>query len=287
MMASLGVLGVSSAAHANHLLAKAPKVVSVVPNAGPVAGGSLVSIMGANLSGTSAVMFGSASSPYVIVRSKHLVQAIAPPEAGTISPVDVEVTTSSGTSAPVTGDHFSYDLGPTIQSVRPATGSTTGGEQVTISGSGFSDATAVNFDTAPAGFTIDSANAITAITPAHAVGTIDVTVTTPEGTTPIGAADHYTYVLVIPVVSSVVFDIGNQAGGAVVTITGNRFSSPAKVYFGANQATNVTVKNSTTIVATSPSGTAGTTVDVIVDTDAGASAINQPEDEFMYTATGP
>jgi len=40
-----------------------------------------------------------------------------------------------------------------------------------------------------------------------------------DGTTPFDPADHFKYVTRVPVVSSVVFDVGNEAGGATVTIT--------------------------------------------------------------------
>jgi len=292
VMASLGVLGVSSAAvaraHNGHVkgsVSQVPRVVSVSPNSGPLGGGTLVNINGANLAGTTTVMFGSTASPYVINRSRHRIQAIAPAPTGTTSPVDIQVTTRFGTSAVVAGDQFNYVSVPTIQSVRPQTGSTTGGDPVTISGAGFVDVTTVDFDTGssaePAAFTVDSPNAITAITPAHGAGTVDVTVTTADGTSPVGHADQFTYVLQVPVVSSVVFDVGSAAGGDGVTITGNRFTTPAKVFFGGTQATSVTVENAHTITATSPAGTG--TVDVTVVTNAGTSALNQPEDYYMYS----
>jgi len=289
--ASLGVLGLSSAAaarahHARNANAAsgAPKVVSASPDSGPFAGGTLVNINGKNLAGTTGVVFGTVASPYVINRSRHRVQAIAPP-AGTATEVDIQVTTSAGTSPVVAGDRFTYVSAPTIQSVRPQTGGTTGGDQVTISGAGFADVTAVDFDGENAAYTVDSPNAISAITPAHAKGTVNVTVTTGDGTSPLGRSDQFTYVLQVPVVSSVVFDVGTTAGGDTVTITGNRFTSPATVYFGATPATDVTVHNAHTITATSPSGSG--TVDVTVDTAAGTSPVNQPVDEFMYSPTGP
>ncbi|HTZ09478.1 MAG TPA: IPT/TIG domain-containing protein [Acidimicrobiales bacterium] len=286
LVASLGVLGLSSVAsargHHNGAAGGAPIVASVSPNTGPFSGGTLVNIDGRNLAGTTAVTFGSVASPYVVNRSRHRVQAIAPP-AGTASVVDVQVTTSAGTSAVVARDQFTYVSAPTIQSVRPQTGGTTGGDQVTISGAGFSDVTAVDFGSAPAAFTVDSTNAISAITPAGSAGTVNVTVTTGDGTSPIGRSDQFTYVLAAPVVTSVVFDVGSTSGGDAVTITGNRFTNPATVYFGATKATSVTVKNAHSITATSPAGSG--TVDVTVVTTAGTSAVSQPVDEFEYSAT--
>jgi len=52
----------------------------------------------------------------------------------------------------------------------------------------------VNFGGVSAPFTVDSATQITATSPAHAVGTVDVTVTTLGGTSAISAGDKFTYV---------------------------------------------------------------------------------------------
>jgi hypothetical protein len=64
---------------------------------------------------------------------------------------------------------------------------------VTITGTGFTDATAAKFGSTTAkSFTVNSATSITAVSP-KGRGTVDVTVTTPAGTSPTGAADQFTY----------------------------------------------------------------------------------------------
>jgi hypothetical protein len=267
MITSLGVLGVSSGAFAHprveHARSLVPKVASVTPNHGAPTGGTIVQIKGSNLVSASAVPAGSGT-------------------------VDIRVTTSAGTSAIGAGDQFSYVSTPVIQSVRPRLGSTLGGNQVTISGADFTGATAVDFGSTPAtDFVVDSPNAITAVTPAHSAGTVDVSVTISGGSTsPIDSADKYTFVLNLPEVTSVVFDVGNVAGGEPVTITGRLFSSGATVDFGSTPASSVTVKSQTTIVATAPPGAAGT-VEVTVTTSKGTSALDSPIDDYMYSATGP
>jgi hypothetical protein len=288
MAASLGILGVSSGAFAHqrghHSRFVAPKVVSVTPNHGPLTGGTIVQIRGSNLVSASTVDFGSTAASFV-PRTKHLIQAIAPAGTGT---VDVRVTTNTGISAIVPRDKFSYVSTPVVQSVRPQVGSTAGGNQVTISGADFTNTTAVDFGTTPAAdFLVDSPNAITAVAPAHAAGTVDVTVTILGGaTSPIDKADQYTFKLNLPVVTSVVFDVGNVAGGESVTITGKLFLSGASVDFGSTASPSVTVKSATRIVATAPPGSAGT-VEVTVQTTNGTSALDPPIDDYMYTAAGP
>jgi endoglucanase len=83
--------------------------------------------------------------------------------------------------------------GPTVSSVAPNNGPTGGGTSVTITGNNFTGATAVKFGTAAAGtFAVNNATQIMATSPAGS-GTVDVTVTTPNGTSPTGAADHFAY----------------------------------------------------------------------------------------------
>ncbi len=87
---------------------------------------------------------------------------------------------------------------PTVTGISPTSGSTAGGTSVVITGSNFTGATAVSFgSTAASGFTVDSATQITATSPASpggAAGVVDITVTTPSGTSTTGAADQFTYV---------------------------------------------------------------------------------------------
>ncbi len=84
---------------------------------------------------------------------------------------------------------------PAVKSVTASYGPATGGTAVSIYGTGFTGATAVKFGgTAATTFTVVSANQITATAPAHAYGTVNVTVTTPVGTSnTAGTGDDYTY----------------------------------------------------------------------------------------------
>ena len=77
---------------------------------------------------------------------------------------------------------------PTVTSVSPRIGPAAGGATVTISGNSLTGATAVRFGAAQAtSFTVNSPTSITATAP-PGTGTVDVTVTTPSGTSPTGAA---------------------------------------------------------------------------------------------------
>src|SRR4029077_971201 len=82
---------------------------------------------------------------------------------------------------------------PTIANVNPGAGPAAGGTSVTITGTNLSGATAVKFGTAnPASFTVNSDTSITAVSPSG-TGTVDVTVTTPGGTSSTTAVDQFSY----------------------------------------------------------------------------------------------
>lgn len=85
---------------------------------------------------------------------------------------------------------------PTVILVGPSSGPLTGGTSVTIAGRDLEGATAVKFgpNAASANFTVDSDNEITAVAPPGAQpGSVDVTVTTPGGTSATAAGDLFTY----------------------------------------------------------------------------------------------
>jgi hypothetical protein len=125
------------------------------------------------------------------VNSETSITAVSPAGTGT---VDVTVTTAAGTSLTSPADQFTY--GPTVTKVEPNRGSPGGGTTVTLTGTGFAGASAVKFGTTnAASFTVNSATSITAVSPKvkGGGGTVDVTVTTPAGTSPTSAADQFTF----------------------------------------------------------------------------------------------
>src|SRR5690606_4957265 len=98
-------------------------------------------------------------------------------------PVEVTVTTAGGTTDPLT---YTYLDVPTASSLDPSSGPVAGGQLVTVTGTGFvPGATTVTVDgvAAPAAdVTVVSGIALTYLTPAHAAGPVEVTVTTAGGT---------------------------------------------------------------------------------------------------------
>ena len=93
-----------------------------------------------------------------------------------------------------TGPFYQLVKGIQVTAVAPPTGPTAGGTLVTITGVGFTGATAVDFGPlAATSFTVISNTDIIAYDPAQPVGPVNVTVTSPLGTSAITPADVFTY----------------------------------------------------------------------------------------------
>ena len=167
----------------------APTVTSLSPTTGPAAGGTGVTITGTNFSGATAVKFGATTATYTVTDATHIA-ATSPAGAGL---VDVTVTTAGGISATGAADQFTYISPPTVTSVAPNSGPAAGGTSVTITGTNFTGATAVRFGAATSSYTVTDATHIAATTPAGS-GIVNVTVTTPGGTSAVSSADQFTFV---------------------------------------------------------------------------------------------
>jgi len=107
------------------------------------------------------------------------------------------VTTPGGTSATNSADQFIYPPSgvppPVVNAITPPSGSAAGGDAVTVIGAMFTGATGVWFGVAAApAMTVDFDAQITATSP-PGTGLVDVTVTTPGGTSATSAADQFTY----------------------------------------------------------------------------------------------
>jgi hypothetical protein len=254
-----------------------PAVSGLSPSTGPAAGGTPVTLTGTNLTGATAVSFGGTAAPFT-VNSATQITATSPARAP--GAVHVTVTTPYGTSATGAADQFTYVEVPSVSGVSPASGTVAGGASVTITGSGFTSATSVSFGGTVATFTVNSGTQITATSPAHAAGTVHVTVSTPNGTSATGAQDQFTYVGP-PAVTGLSPTSGTTSGGTSVMVSGTDLSGATAVSFGGTAAP-FTVNSGTQITATSPARAAGA-VHVTVSTPNGTSATGA-QDQFTYVA---
>ncbi len=252
-----------------------PEVSILTPDSGSA--GTSVQIYGSNLAGATSVEFGGAAASFIQISSSRI-QAIAPTHA--LGEVDVIVTTAGGESLATEDSVFEYIAGPIVTGLSPNSGRP--GTLVTVSGSGFSGATSVNFGGVALTPSVFNDSQLTVAAPTFAVGSVvNVRVTTPSGTSIATNADRFTY-LPGPTVTDVAPSAGSA--GTQVTISGSGFTGATVVQFGANNVV-ATVISDGTVTAFAPAGAAGTTVDVRVVTANGPSPVS-PDAKFTY-ATGP
>ncbi len=259
-----------------------PMVTAINPNSGPAVGGTSVTITGTGFTSAASVSFGSTPASSITFISDMQITAVSPAGCGT---VDVTVTTQSGTSAKSKADLFTYiSSTPTVAYINPSSGPTTGGTSVTITGSGFMCTTTVSFgSTATSDFKVDSDTQITVVSPPGS-GIVDVTVTTPSGTSSTTYDDQFDYIPPPPTVRGIDPNNGPATGGTSVTITGTGFTSAASVLFGSTPASGITFISDTKITAISPPGCG--IANVTVSTPNGTSATS-PVDLFTYVPSTP
>jgi alpha-tubulin suppressor-like RCC1 family protein len=175
------------------------------------------------------------------------------------SDVPVPVSGLTGVSAIASGNH-SLALGgtlttlPSVTKVEPALGFPSGGTAVTITGANLTGATGVKFGSAAAAsFTIESSTTIKAVSPPGS-GTVDITVTTPTGTSALSAFGRFGYSpCPIPTeVTAIEPSHGSFEGGTTVQIMGRGFECASAVEFGGRPAKSFTVTSPTSIIAVTP-----------------------------------
>jgi len=170
-----------------------PTLSSMSTASGSTNGDTQVELSGTDLADTTEVRFGDQAVRSFTVVSPTTLRATAP--AAAAGTVDVVVSTPGGSTAKTPSTRFTYSQPkPTVSSVTPPTGFISGGTVVSIVGSGFSGTTSVRFGSTAASTTVLGANLIRAIAPPGSPGVLDVTVTTPLGTSPATARSKFTYV---------------------------------------------------------------------------------------------
>ena len=266
---------------------RTPSVSHVFPGTGPVAGGTVVSVFGTHLAG-GAVFFG----PDLAQNSSctdTLCTATAPQSAGA-STVDVTVFTAAGWSAKNAAGQFRYTTGPpptikppTVTGISPASGDDFGGDTVTITGTGFTGASAVDFGGTFSGaqsYTVVNDTHITAVTPESSsggAGTVDVTVFNSAGASKVTSKDRFGYVHRKPIITKVTPKSGPTTGGTTVTVSGRYFNAGTVELPGLDVTSTCTPTRCTFTTVAAAAGT----VDVAVDAFDGSSA-KSAADRFRF-----
>jgi IPT/TIG domain len=255
--------------------AAAPTLTAIAPTTGTFAGGTAVTLTGSGFLAGAAVTFDGVAATGIVVVSATQITATTP--AGAVGAPVVVVTNPAGQGVTLTGAFHYLGPPPTLTTVAPATGTTNGGDTITLTGTQFAAGMTVTVGgVAATGVSVVSTTQATAVTAASAAGgAVNVVVTNPDTQTATLAAG-FTYIIAPPPsVTAVSPASGTNAGGTTVTISGANFASGATVLFGATAATAVVVDSATTIEAKAPAGAVGPTVVVTVtnpDTQAGALA---------------
>lgn len=240
-------------------LPPAPAITSFTPSSG--VSGTTITISGSNFTGATDVKFGGTTAPYTVVDASTITATLTTGATG-----DVSVTGPGGTGT-LAGFTFIYPV-PTITGISPA--SATEGETVTITGTNFSNTSAVSFGgTATTSFTVVSPTEIKAIVSTGSTGNVSVT-------TPVGTANTpgFTYVLPKPTITG--FAPSKAAKGNTITITGTNFTNASIVSLGGTGLASFTVISPTIITGIVGEGSSG---DVSITTPAGT--VNKAGFTFM------
>ena len=246
------------------------------------------------------------------------------PPANAAGPVNVNVTTPSGTSGNQTYTYVAPPL-PSVTRVSPSAGAAAGGNSVALTGTDFEAAGTPIVSTVTVGstpiaatpcptsptaacFTVNSPTSITIDVLPGGTGMVNITVTTPGGTSTTSPSNVYTYVAVFPNVMTVSPKFGAAGGGAYVTVLGMNFGDPSQgfgatdIVFGTGPGkVDVPAGNAypcagssngcfeqagtTTLDVYTPAVQAGT-VDITVVTPGGTSNASPPADQYTFVAKG-
>ena len=237
---------------------------------GSMSGGTSITLTGTNLLDASSVTFGDVDASFTVVSSTEII-CISPPSSS-FGPVSINVTTPDGSTSayPLT---FTYGETPIISSVSPNSGSYLGGTEVTINGEYFFNINDILFGNVSASIIASDPSGawLKCATPAAGnVGPVNVSVSSMNFGTAT-ASNAFTYGTP-PTITSVPTLYGNALGGTDITINGTNFVGGATtVTIGGNAATVVgVINNNTQIIGDAPSGAAGTTGNITVNTPYGS-----------------
>lgn len=239
-----------------------PVITKIDPATGPAGdrARTLVTITGSSFKHDATVSFGGVAAHDAEVVSDGLIIALAPTH--TAGAVNVVVTNPDGQQA-TTQNGFTYvaptpGAPPVVTHVDASTGDH-GQRLVTITGTGFQPGATVKFGSALADHAdVFGSTVIIAIAPNHDPGTVDVTVTNPDGLSST-LSNAYTYGAATPAslaIREIVPPVGPVTGGSQVYIRGTGFTAGMTVTFETTAVT-VQFKSSTLLVVTAPSHPAG------------------------------
>jgi hypothetical protein len=277
--------GGSATATAAYTYVAAPTIGSVSPDEGPAAGGQTVTIEGTNLANVSAVKFGGSAATIEPGGSATDVEVKTPSHAA--GTVDVELTTPGGSATATAA--YTYVAAPAVTGVVPGEGPIAGGNTVAINGTDLGGATKVEFGAAAVSageFLSNTATKIEVEAPAHAEGTVDVTVTTVGGASATGVADRYTY---LTPAKSLTIEEGGSGSGSVKCDSGSG-PEPCEATYPTGTTVTVVAMPAAGSEFTAWSGecdaVAGNRCEVTLDADKAVEATFTLQDHILTVSKG-
>jgi cell wall-associated NlpC family hydrolase len=170
-----------------------PGVTGVSRTAAALAGGPQMAITGVNFIHVTGVYFGSTPARVTTVTPTRLTAVVPPHAAGLVI---ITVRTMYGTGHPSALGRFYYIAPPQVSALSPASGPTSGGTPVTLTGANFVAVTSVTVGGHPAtGLSVASPSQLTFTVPAGTAGTAPVVVTGAYGSS---APVNYAYIPAAP-----------------------------------------------------------------------------------------
>jgi len=209
----------------------APTITSFSPST--AASGTVISITGTNLLGTTTITLGGTQVSSFTVLSSNSINAVV----GSGSSGAVSLTTPGGTASL---DGFIFIPPPTITSFSPTAAAI--GTLITITGNNFVGTSIITLGGTPVtAFTVVSSTSIVAVVGTGSSGAVSLT--TPGGTTSLAG---FTF---IPPPTITAFAPTTAAAGALISITGTNFNNTSAITLGGIPVTSFTVVSSNSIVA--------------------------------------
>jgi uncharacterized protein (TIGR03382 family) len=236
-----------------------PTITSVTPVSGPTAGGTVITLNGTLFKPGALVTLtvgatALAATSVVIVNSTQLLATTPAHAAG---PATVTVRNPVDALEGSLAAAFTYLAPPSVSTITPNTGFTSGGLTVTITGTALRTGATVTFG-ANAGTSVvvdPSGLSLTVTTPAAlTAGAVNVTVTNSD-TQQTVVNNGFTYNYPVPTITTVTPAQGFAVGGTTLTIVGTGFQPSPTVTIGGAPATNVTRTSLTQLTAVTPAGT--------------------------------
>ena len=277
-------------AYAASLPGAKPQVNTISPSEGPLAGGNHAVVTATNLGAGSMLFIGGIPAQFEPAAGG--LDAVLP--AGQHHGlVDVAVTNTDGQSDVLSGayNYFSatVTVPPAVARVTPGRAPPAGGGTVIVEGDGFHAGAQVLFGGVQAtSVTVASAHVLTAVVPAGAAGSADVTVQNSDG----GIATFHNGFLyaassaAAPTVLNTSPNTGPTAGGTVAEIAGGNFQPGAVVIIGGRPAGSIYFDDQGTLVARYPANPAGS-ADVTVTNPDGKSGTLHAGFAVAASVSGP